>query len=77
MKTIRFLRIHPAALGFATLMLAGCASKGYVREEVEASEARTGEQIDAVAGQMEQIEFRNRPCDVAAIQCKTGPEHSI
>jgi hypothetical protein len=25
MKTIRFLRIHPAALGFATLMLAGCA----------------------------------------------------
>ena len=40
------------------LVAAGCASKGYVREEVEASEARTGEQIDAVESQVEANQTR-------------------
>ena len=40
------------------LVAAGCASKGYVREEVSASEARTGEQIDAVEGQVEANQTR-------------------
>jgi outer membrane protein OmpA-like peptidoglycan-associated protein len=42
----------------ATLAMAGCASKGFVREEVEASEARTGEQIEAVEGQVEANQTR-------------------
>ena len=40
------------------MVAAGCASKGYVREEVSASEARTGEQIDAVEGQVEANQTR-------------------
>jgi outer membrane protein OmpA-like peptidoglycan-associated protein len=42
----------------AALIAAGCASKGYVREEVEASEARTAEQIDSVEGQVEANQTR-------------------
>ena len=42
----------------SALLVAGCASKGYVREEVEASEARTAEQIDAVSGQVEANQTR-------------------
>ncbi len=42
----------------AALIVAGCASKGYVREEVDASEARTAEQIDAVEGQVEANQTR-------------------
>ncbi len=40
------------------LVAAGCASKGYVREEVEASEGRTAEQIAAVEGQVEANQTR-------------------
>jgi outer membrane protein OmpA-like peptidoglycan-associated protein len=40
------------------LLAAGCASKGYVREEVEASEARTAEQIEAVESQVEANQTR-------------------
>ena len=43
--------------GFA-LLAAGCASKGFVREEVEASEVRTTEQIEAVEGQVEANQTR-------------------
>jgi len=42
----------------AALLAAGCASKGYVREEVEASEARTAGQIEAVEGQVEANQTR-------------------
>lgn len=42
----------------AALAVAGCASKGYVREEVEASEARTAEQIESVEGQVEANQTR-------------------
>ena len=42
----------------AALLAAGCASKGYVREEVEASETRTAEQIEAVEGQVEANQTR-------------------
>lgn len=42
----------------AALLAAGCASKGFVREEVEASETRTAEQIDSVAGQVEANQTR-------------------
>lgn len=45
-------------LTIAALVVTGCASKGFVREEVEASETRTGEQIDAVAGQVEANQTR-------------------
>jgi outer membrane protein OmpA-like peptidoglycan-associated protein len=40
------------------LVAAGCASKGYVREEVEASEERTAGQIEAVEGQVEANQTR-------------------
>ncbi|MFQ5350430.1 MAG: OmpA family protein, partial [Thermoanaerobaculia bacterium] len=40
------------------LVAAGCASKGYVRGEVEASETRTAEQIEAVEGQVEANQTR-------------------
>ena len=40
------------------LLLAGCASKGFVREEVGASEARTGEQLEAIEGQVEANQTR-------------------
>jgi outer membrane protein OmpA-like peptidoglycan-associated protein len=42
----------------AALVAAGCASKGYVREEVEASEERTAGQIEAVEGQVEANQTR-------------------
>lgn len=42
----------------AALLAAGCASKGFVREEVGASEARTGEQIEAIEGQVEANQTR-------------------
>ena len=42
----------------AALAAAGCASKGYVREEVTASEARTAEQIESVEGQVEANQTR-------------------
>ncbi len=41
-----------------TLVLTGCASKGFVREEVGASEARTGEQIETIEGQVEANQTR-------------------
>ena len=47
-----------AILATAALLAAGCASKGFVREEVEASEARTAEQIEAVEGQVEANQTR-------------------
>ena len=49
-----FVILIPAA----ALVLAGCASKGYVREEVEASEARTAEQVETVASQVEANQTR-------------------
>jgi outer membrane protein OmpA-like peptidoglycan-associated protein len=42
----------------AALVASGCASKGYVKEEVEASEARTAGQIEAVEGQVEANQTR-------------------
>ena len=45
-------------IGTTALIAAGCASKGYVREEVEASETRTAEQIEAVEGQVEANQTR-------------------
>ena len=45
-------------LTIAALVVTGCASKGYVREEVEASEARTAEQIEAVESQVEANQTR-------------------
>ena len=41
-----------------TMVTIGCASKGYVREEVGASEARTGEHIEAIEGQVEANQTR-------------------
>ncbi len=40
-------------IGGTAMLVAGCASKGYVREEVEASESRSAEQIEAVEDQVE------------------------
>ena len=51
-RAIAILIVGPA------LLAAGCASKGYVREEVGASEARTAEQIEAVEGQVEANQTR-------------------
>ncbi len=48
----------PILMAAAALIAAGCASKGYVREEVESSEARTGAQIEAVEGQVEANQTR-------------------
>jgi peptidoglycan-associated lipoprotein len=45
-------------LAGTALTVAGCATKGYVREEVESSEARTAEQIEAVEGQVEANQTR-------------------
>ena len=42
----------------AAVLVAGCASKGFVREEVDASESRTAEQIEAVEGQVEANQTR-------------------
>ena len=51
-------RVIAILMTATALVAAGCASKGYVREEVEASEVRTGEQIDAVEGQVEANQTR-------------------
>ena len=51
-------RVIAILMTATALIAAGCASKGYVREEVEASEVRTGEQIDAVEGQVEANQTR-------------------
>lgn len=51
-------RVIVILIGATALIAAGCASKGYVREEVEASETRTAEQIEAVEGQVEANQTR-------------------
>jgi outer membrane protein OmpA-like peptidoglycan-associated protein len=45
-------------LTVTALLAAGCASKGFVREEVEAAEARTAEQIEVVEDQIEANQTR-------------------
>ena len=51
-------RLNRILIPVGALLLAGCASKGYVREELDASEARTAEQIETVAGQVEANQTR-------------------
>ena len=51
-------RVMTILMAAAAVIAAGCASKGYVREEVGASEARTAEQIDAVESQVEANQTR-------------------
>ena len=58
----KFSTVVPAVL--ATALLAGCATTGSVDQKIAAAQAETNQKIESVAGQVEDLQQKQRATDV-------------